>query len=262
MPASSTGKWVQRAGATGGGRTYRGQRPTNWYIAILIIVVVGLASVIFARYQYQNPASASAANEPTVGTTWHAGFDYYVCGTQEPALPAAKSGNAGIITTGNGVMQIAPKTSAEAGANATLGRFIQNTPGAKLSASELQYPGSALYKNGQACPSGTPDAGKTGTVQVSYWPTLESKLSVSLTGDPSSLKLGNNMLITMAFAPENTKLPKPPGTTVIAVLQAAQSSGTTATTAPTTATTAPTTATTAPASTTTVPATTTTGAKG
>jgi len=93
-------------------RTYRGQRPTNWYIAILIIVVVGLASVIFARYQYQNPASASAANEPTVGTTWHAGFDYYVCGTQEPALPAAKSGNAGIITTGNGVMQIAPKTSA------------------------------------------------------------------------------------------------------------------------------------------------------
>ena len=76
------------------------------------------------------------------------------------------------------------------------------------------------------------------------------------------MKLGNNMLITMAFAPENTKLPKPPGTTVIAVLQAAQSSGTTATTAPTTATTAPTTATTAPASTTTVPATTTTGAKG
>jgi len=260
MPASSTGKWSS-APVHRRRQDLSRAAPDNWYIAILIIVVVGLASVIFARYQYQNPASASAANEPTVGTTWHAGFDYYVCGTQEPALPAAKSGNAGIITTGNGVMQIAPKTSAEAGANATLGRFIQNTPGAKLSASELQYPGSTLYKNGQACPSGTPERGKTGTVQVSYWPTLESKLSVSLTGDPSSLKLGNNMLITWP-SPGEHEAPQAPGTTVIAVLQAAQSSGTTATTAPTTATTAPTTATTAPASTTTVPATTTTGAKG
>ena len=34
MASNQTGKWVQRAATTGGGRTYRGQMPVNWYASL------------------------------------------------------------------------------------------------------------------------------------------------------------------------------------------------------------------------------------
>jgi len=61
----------------------------------LIIVVVGLASVIFAATSTRNGVASRRTSRP-VGTTWHAGFDYYVCGTQDPHAP--QNGEAGIIT--------------------------------------------------------------------------------------------------------------------------------------------------------------------
>ena len=42
MARSSTGKSVARAAATGGGTTYRGQMPVNWYAALVIIVILGI----------------------------------------------------------------------------------------------------------------------------------------------------------------------------------------------------------------------------
>ena len=45
MANNSTGKWVQRAATTGGGRTYRGQMPVNFYAALAVIIIVGLALV-------------------------------------------------------------------------------------------------------------------------------------------------------------------------------------------------------------------------
>ena len=59
MARNSAGKWVARAGATGGGRTYRGQTPVNWYAALVVIVVLGVLSVVFANYEYRNPSSAA-----------------------------------------------------------------------------------------------------------------------------------------------------------------------------------------------------------
>ena len=54
MARSSTGKSVARAAATGGGTTYRGQMPVNWYAALVIIVVVGIASVVLARTWFRD----------------------------------------------------------------------------------------------------------------------------------------------------------------------------------------------------------------
>lgn len=53
------GKWVARAAATGGGRTYRGQRPINWYAALVLIILVGLASVVVSRMDYRAGAVAN-----------------------------------------------------------------------------------------------------------------------------------------------------------------------------------------------------------
>ena len=70
MARDSTGKWVARAASTGGGRTYRGQAPINWYASLVVIVIVGLLLVGFSRYQRTHPTSSSAG-APTTSDTWH-----------------------------------------------------------------------------------------------------------------------------------------------------------------------------------------------
>src|SRR5580704_1745847 len=121
MARSSSGKSVARAAATGGGATYRGQMPVNWYAALVVIVLVGLGSVALAKFHYNQ---TSPVVEPTTTTTWHAGLAVDIRGTTQPVLPASPSSTkTGLTTTGQGVLVIAPKSSSEAGANATVGKF-------------------------------------------------------------------------------------------------------------------------------------------
>jgi hypothetical protein len=122
-----------------------------------------------------------------------------------------------------------------------------------LSPSIIRSPGSKLYTNGQTCPTGTPDAGKKGTVTVRYWSGLGESLKQGKTfsGDPRTLKLGNGQLVTMGFVPAGTQLPKPPGTVVAALLTDLNSAATSPTTTTTPISTVPVTS--VPATTTTVP---------
>jgi hypothetical protein len=125
-----------------------------------------------------------------------------------------------------------------------------------LTTRTIRSPGDALYREGEKCPSGTPDAGKKGVVLVRYWSGvgLSEKQGKNYSGNPQGLKLGNGQLITMGFAPAGTQLPKPNGTVVAGLLNVlSQSPSSTSTTTPAvTTTTAPSsTTTTAPPSTTT-----------
>jgi hypothetical protein len=226
MARSSSGKSVARAAATGGGATYRGQMPVNWYAALVVIVLVGLASVAFAKYHYDQTPSVV---EPTVGTTWHAGLAFDICGTMQPALAASPStATTGLTTSGSGVVVIAPKKASEAGTNATLGRFAEGYNGLTLTNTTLKYPAASVpeYKNGQKCGTGTPDAGKPGEVQARTWiVTTQSKNHQQVeTGGLTSVKaadlrLLNRELITVGFVPSGTQLPKPPTSTITALLQ-------------------------------------------
>ena len=272
MARSSSGKSVARAAATGGGATYRGQMPVNWYAALVVIVLVGLASVAIAKYHYNQTPTA---NPPTVGTTWHAALSFDICGTKQPALTASPaSSTSGLTTTGDGVLLIAPKKDSEAGANATVGKFASEYQGLTLTNTTLKYPDAKVpeYKNGDKCAAGTPDAGKKGEVLARWWVvTTQTKNNqlVQTSGvdspKPADLKLLNRQLITVGFVPAGTTLPKPPGSTITALLQVltgTQPVITTTTTTPASATTtsAPpaTTTTSAPPTTTTKPSSTTT----
>jgi hypothetical protein len=270
MARSSSGKSVARAAATGGGATYRGQMPVNWYAALVVIVLVGLASVAFAKYHYNQTASSV---EPAVGTTWHGALAFDICGTMQPALAASPSSSTtGLTTTGDGVLLIAPKTAGEAGANATVGKFASGYTGLTVTNTTLKYPAAKIpeYKNGEKCPAGTPDAGKAGVVQARWW-VLTTKTGKNgqleqtdgvTTLKPANLRFLNRQLITVGFAPSNTTLPKPPGSTITALLQVLSGSqpvATTTTTAPgATSSTVATTSTTAATTTTTGASTTTT----
>jgi hypothetical protein len=233
--------------------------PVNWYAALVVIVLVGIGSVALARYHYARIPKAVA---PIVGQTWHAGLAIDICGTVQPTLDATASGSSsGLTTTGSGVLLIAPKSSSEAGKNATLGKFASEYTGMKLTNSSVQYPGAkVLYKNGQKCAAGTPDAGKAGVVRVRSW-TLSTAVQKSgsetkLLGDhtssrPADLRLRNRQLITVGFVPSTATLPKVPSATEVALLQAIE--GTSAPVTTTTTTTPTTTTTTVPVTSTTKP---------
>jgi hypothetical protein len=271
MARSSSGKSVARAAATGGGATYRGQMPVNWYAALVVIVLVGIASVALAKYNYNKTPTVV---EPTTNTTWHAALAFDICGTTEQPLTASPvPSKTGLTTTGNGVLLIAPKSASEAGNNATLGKFAQEYIGLTLTNTTLKYPSATVpeYRNGQKCAAGTPDAGKVGEVQARSWVVTTQSSGNQLvqvggrtTSKAADLKFANRQLITVGFVPAGVALPKPPGTTITALLQVLSGSQPVATTTTTvagaTTTTGPTTTTSAPAATTTTrpPATTTT----
>jgi hypothetical protein len=221
--------------------------PVNWYAALVVIVILGIGSVAFARYHY-----AKGGPPPTVHQTWHAALGIDICGKIEPALTAtASTATGGLTTTGSGVLLIAPKTSSEAGNNATLGKFASEYSSLKLTNTTVQYPGGVSYTNGKKCAAGTPDAGKVGVLRARSW-TLSVPTSTAngseikqVGGDysssPADLKFVNKQLITVGFVPSGTTLPKVPGATELALVQAINGTSapetTTTTTAPATTTT-------------------------
>jgi hypothetical protein len=247
MARSNSGRSVARAAATGGGATYRGQMPVNWYAALVIIVLVGLGSVALAKYNYNQGAPSV---EPTTNTVWHAALAFDICGTTQPPLPASPAGSTtGLTTSGSGVLVVAPRSASEAGTNATLGKFASGYTGLTLTNTTIQYPKGVLYKNGQRCPKGTPDAGKVGEVRARWWvlstqtgkngqPQMAGGLN---TVSPGNLRFVNRQVITAFFGPDNATIPKPPSSTVNALVQTLAGNGpvVTTTTAPATATTLP-----------------------
>jgi hypothetical protein len=251
MASDSTGKWVARAASTGGGRTYRGQAPINWYASLAVIVIVGLLLVGFSRYQRTHP-NTSSAGSPTTSDTWHVALGIDICGTMQPNLPADPSTTSGFTTDGTGVITVAPKNSSESGGNAVLGKFVSEYKGLVLTSTTLQYPGKSLWSNGDKCAKGTPQAGQQGFISVETWPNFESKTGTQVSGNPDQVKFANAQMITIAFVSAGANVPKPPASTITSLITAASGASTTTTTAPGTATTTPT-STTAPATSTTAP---------
>ncbi len=248
---------MSRAAATGGGRTYRGQVPVNWYAGLVVLVILGLASIAFARYEYQHKTTAAKVT-PAVGQTLYAGYAFDICGKAQPSLAASSTGATGGLTTpGGGVIQVSPKTSAEAGDNATFGLFLKEySGGPSVSATKVTLTAHTTYKNGEVCPKGTPDAGKLGEVKAETWPNAVTTQGTVLTGDPGLYKIATESLITVGFVPADAKLNKPPQSTINLMLEYAGSvaNGTTSTTTPTTPPTTPPTSTTVPSSSTTTTA--------
>lgn len=236
MARRDTGKWVARAAATGGGRTYRGQMPVRWYGSLVMIALLGVVLVVYSRYERQHPA---AATQPAVGTHWFAALAFDVCGTVQPNLPAnPNEGTAapGLLTAGDGVIEVSPAKAADAGNNATLARFVQLYPGLQVTSSSLKLPGKAAHANGDKCPTGTRDAGRSANVQIKVWPSFAPPGSNHpfQVSDPAALKLANGQLVTIAFVPPGASIPKPSAAVITTLLQDQSAASSTTTTTPAT----------------------------
>ena len=103
----------------------------------------------------------------------------------------------------------------------------------KLTSSTLQIPGKAKYTNGEKCPAGTPDAGKTGQLQIKVWPSFTRagvEQPAGQSTDPTGIKLADGQLITVAFVPSGASVPKP--SSIAAMLTDGAGSATTTTATP------------------------------
>ncbi len=95
----------------------------GWYSLLLAVCVIGLALIVFSRHERQQNASATSTTTtttqanttpPLVSDHWQVALSLDICG-QYVNLPRTANQNSGIITTGNGVVDIEP---ARAGAKA------------------------------------------------------------------------------------------------------------------------------------------------
>ena len=264
MAKSSSGKWVSRVGASGGGKSYAKTRPSNYYGALVVIVLLGLLLTVYSRYEYQNPVTATTAPQvqPAIGTTWYAGLSIQACGERLPFLTTDPNYTGGYKIYASNVVQISPKTASEAGSHATLTQFAAEYPNLLINSTKLAVPtatGAAdpktTFVNGQTCPATSKYPHQKGNVVYAYWKNFGQK-TPTLTTDPSTIKFSQYLRVTMAFEPTGVTPLPPLAATNNEMVSLAQVP--TTTTAPVATTTAPTT--TAPTTTTT--ATTTTTSKG
>jgi hypothetical protein len=178
---------------------------------MVVVVVAGLLGVVLAR-----GGDEAAAGPPTQADHWHAAFAVNVCGEWLPN-PAAfdyVSGTnviAGIHTHGDGFIHIHPRSAAETGDNATLGRFLENGGWSASEDSIEVWTGPSFdraktkWSNGDRCPddAGRAGMGKPGRVvfEVNCRPVA---------GDPSDHKLADQEVVAIGFLPKGQEMGAPP----------------------------------------------------
>ena len=200
MGKASSNKKVARAARTGGGRTRRGTASLGWPAVMAVVVILGTILVVTSR---SNLGKAEAVPPRPNADHWHAAIGFKIC-DEFAANPHSDSDPLGIHTHDDGVIHIHPFVARAAGRKAILSHFFDNV-GAKVTATQIDLPGYPVKKNGQKCD------GKAAKVQTKVWDTRDpSDQGRVLRGDPGSLLLKNNMLITVAFVPEGADIPRPP----------------------------------------------------
>ncbi|MCB1001153.1 MAG: hypothetical protein R2713_21210 [Ilumatobacteraceae bacterium] len=136
--SSSSAKKVAKLAQRGKGKKVRFQGGTLFPAAVLITVVLGLLTIVYARQSRPDPGSFP----PQVGDHWHAAYGMYVCDGWLPKLIGAQEettldastgaesydnpdyGSTGIHSHADGVIHYHPFTTKAVGRRAKLGIFL------------------------------------------------------------------------------------------------------------------------------------------
>lgn len=198
MGRASSSKKVARAASTGGGRTARGARPIVWYAAIVVVVLLGVSGIVFSRAERREELAAGADGSAPVANVdhWHAAYGIYLCDSFAPKITNERDPK-GIHTHADGIIHIHPFVRSAAGKNATLGVFADAVD-MTLEDGELEVPGGTSYKSGD-----TKCGDETGIVQVKVNDEV-------ITENVDKIRLKDQDLVTIAFAPKGAELPAPP----------------------------------------------------
>jgi hypothetical protein len=177
-----------------------------------MLQVVELLPVTFDRRDVEGTSTSTTTtidreNGPVANRDhWHAMLGVNVCGRWLPNAPQfeyrAGQGavQAGLHTHGDGLVHVHPFTPDEAGANATLGRFVEYG-GWRLDDDSFELWDGNEHRNGETC------AGARATVR---WSVDGEERE----GDPADVKVDDGQVIALALLPEGVEIGTPPETAV------------------------------------------------
>ncbi|MDQ3310813.1 MAG: hypothetical protein M3517_01680 [Actinomycetota bacterium] len=244
---SRAARLAQRSGKT----KVRFQGGTLFPAIVAVIIVLGMASIVYARQS--RPAADDSP--PTTEDHWHASYGFYVCdpdtgemgwkylsGDQEirddagevvDLVPGYQA--SGVHSHDDEVIHWHPFSSRATGRNAQLGIFLDSY-GVNLSNDELDFPDSQnegiRYEEGE-----TECGGEDAQLRVQVWDNFEDTDGGStFTSDFDDIPFRrNSMIFAIAYAPDDVVIPKPPAAPQLTELGAVDSGATddpTATTVP------------------------------
>ena len=145
MAKPSSSKKVQRAArAAASSKGARERREIAFPLALAVVVILGVALVVFAR------SSRTPAAAPRVGNDhWHSAYAIYDCDRFLPAFTSAADPD-GIHSHQDGVVHIHPWNSSAAGDRADLDVFFE-AMGARVTDDEISGPGIGVLEAGSDC---------------------------------------------------------------------------------------------------------------
>ncbi len=144
-PSSSSTKKAAKLAKSGQGKKVRFQGGTLFPVVVTVIIVLGLALVVYAR---QSRPSVDASGAPQQSDHWHHAYGFYLCDTwfklegdaEQPGTDDfTQYQRTGIHSHEDGLIHWHPFSSAAVGSNATLGVFL-DTYGVELTNSKLTFP--------------------------------------------------------------------------------------------------------------------------
>jgi hypothetical protein len=158
--ATSSTKKAARLAGKGKGRAVRFQGGRVFPIAIMVTVVLGVASIVYARQS----VPLADDNPPTINDHWHMAYGFDICGEWFQLQGDLEERNSqgqfvnpeflqtGIHSHDDGVIHWHPYTSRAVGSRAQLGVFLE-TYGVELTNESLTFPadqlGGASYTEGE-----------------------------------------------------------------------------------------------------------------
>lgn len=201
MGKGSRNKKVARAASTGGGRTARGRTPWMWYGGLASVVAVGTLLVVTSRSGLD-----PTIERPNFQDHWHTAYGVYICDEFKPPMVQPQR-LLGLHTHTDGLIHVEPQvlgSENDTGRNANVGRFEEGQPGFRIDEDRISFPGDKTYRNGDKCD------GKRAEVRVVVWEDQNDDTPETISGDPDDIRILDQQLITFAFVPEGTTVPKPP----------------------------------------------------
>ncbi len=206
MGKASNTKKVNRAAATGGGRTAGRKAPVGWYSALFVVVVLGVMGVYFSSSNLNDRKTAGTVDPPAVNKDhWHMAYGFNLCGKWSAPLKDGPSGDTtGIHTHEDGLIHIHPFVSSVAGKNATFGKLMDDTDTSVTATSVNLKRDGEKFKNGDKCGK------KEGVLTARVFKNLKDNEGTLLDGNPSSYRMKDGQLIVISFNPKGFKVTQPP----------------------------------------------------
>jgi hypothetical protein len=224
---ASSAKRAARIAKSSGGRKVRSQQGLVFPVALVVVLTLGLALLIYGRATSHQDLGAPALNSATQpGDHWHAAYGIYICDQYLPNMGVGVTPDpGGIHTHQDGVIHVHPFQSATTGRNARLGDFFSQT-GLNVTASKIELPtdpalgdnSGKTYKNGDKCPDG-----EKGVVKALVWKDAAGAAGPKVfVADIDRIRFTNNgMAFAFVFGPDDmdvNTIPKPPTSSRLAEL--------------------------------------------